>query len=495
MPGGVTDMAITVRQLAESLPPSMLVGTNGSPETVVHDLTHDSRQVGQGWAFACVRGEQFDGHEFAATALERGAELLIVERQLPLDAAQIVVTDVRKALGPLAAAVHHHPATKLQMIGITGTNGKTTTTHLLASMLRGAGSEVRQLGTLTGVRTTPEAPDLQRLLAGFVAEGVDAVVMEVSSHALALHRVDGARFDAAIFTNLGRDHLDLHESMEAYFRAKASLFVPELTAVGIANLDDPYGRLLIDAATIGMLGFGVADALDIEIGVEHHSFIWHGRRVRVPIGGRFNVMNSLAALTAAKALGVDLDRSIAGLAVCPPVPGRFEVVSDADVDDLSVLVDYAHTPDGLAELLASARHLAEGARVIAVFGCGGDRDADKRPLMGAVAAANADLVVITSDNPRHEDPRAIVDATAAGIDARYRGNVQLELDRRAAITAAIRSAYPGDVVVIAGKGHETTQTIGDDVRPFDDRVVARAALAGRVAERHGAANLDQEGQA
>lgn len=495
MPGCVTEMTLTVRQLSEALPPSMLVETTGSTEIVVHDLSHDSRQVGQGWAFACVRGERFDGHEFAATALERGAELLIVDRRLPLDAAQIVVTDVRKALGPLAAAVHDHPATKMRMVGITGTNGKTTTTHLLASVLRGAGNEVRQLGTLTGARTTPEAPDLQRLLAGFAAEGVDAVVMEVSSHALALHRVDGTRFDAAIFTNLGRDHLDLHESVEAYFRAKASLFVPELTALGVANLDDPHGRLLIDAATVEMVGFGVADASDIEIGVEHHAFTWQGRRVRVPIGGRFNVMNSLAALSTARELAIDLDQAIAGLAACPPVPGRFEVVSDAQLHDLVVVVDYAHTPDGLAELLGSARHLAGDARVIAVFGCGGDRDADKRPLMGAVTAANADLVVITSDNPRHEDPKAIVDAIAAGVDPRYRGKVHLAVDRRTAIAEAIGSAHAGDVVVIAGKGHETTQTIGDEVCPFDDRQVARELLAARVAEQHRAGNNHQEGRA
>ncbi len=243
----------------------------GAADVSVHDLSHDSRQVGPGWAFACVRGDHFDGHDFAATAVERGVEVLIVDRPLPLDAAQIVVTDVRQAMGSLAAAVHGHPATKMRMVGITGTNGKTTTTHLLAAALRGAGYEVRQVGTLTGARTTPEAPDLQRLLAGFVADGVDAVVMEVSSHALALHRVGGTRFDAAVFTNLGRDHLDLHESMEAYFRAKASLFVPELTAVGITNLDDRHGRLLLDAATVEMVGFELADASDIEVGVEQHS--------------------------------------------------------------------------------------------------------------------------------------------------------------------------------------------------------------------------------
>jgi UDP-N-acetylmuramoyl-L-alanyl-D-glutamate--2,6-diaminopimelate ligase len=495
VPGCVTVMATTVGQLADTLPPSMLVEVIGSTDIAVRDLSHDSRQVRQGWAFACVPGDRFDGHEFAPAALEQGAEVLIVDRRLPVDAVQIVVTDVRRAMGPLAAAVHHHPATRMLMVGVTGTNGKTTTTHLLGSVLRGAGYDVRQLGTLTGARTTPEAPDLQRLLSEFVADRVEAVVMEVSSHALALHRVAGTHFDAAVFTNLGRDHLDLHESMEAYFRAKASLFVPELTDVGITNLDDRHGRLLLDAGTVDMVGFGLADASDVEIGIEHHAFTWHGHRVVVPIGGRFNVLNTLAALTTAEVLEIDTDLAIAGLAACPPVPGRFELVSDSGQHAFAVVVDYAHTPDGLEELLASARHLAGGARVIAVFGCGGDRDVEKRPEMGAVAAANADLVIITSDNPRHEDPEAIVSAAAAGVDARYRGSVQLEVDRRAAITGAIGSAEAGDVVVIAGKGHETTQMIGDEVHPFDDRQVAREVLAELATRRRGANRQTSEGRA
>ncbi len=469
-------MAAAERGLAGAIPDALLVEVVGDVPIRLVDLTHDSRQVEPGWAFACVPGGRFDGHDFAAAAVDAGASLLIVERRLPLDVAQVVVTDVRQAMGHAAAAVHGSPATALTMVGVTGTNGKTTTTRLLGAILRAAGRSVRELGTLSGVRTTPEAPDLQRRLADFVGEGVDAVVMEVSSHALALHRVTGTHFDVAVFTNLGRDHLDLHESIEAYFRAKASLFGPELSDRGITNVDDPYGRLLLDVAAIEMVGYTAADAVDLEVGLDHHCFTWRGQPIRVPLGGRFNVMNSLAALGAAAELGIDAATAAAGLAAIAAVPGRFEVITGPGAD-VSVVVDYAHTPEGLEHVLASARALIGVGRVIAVFGCGGDRDAEKRPLMGAAAAAHADLAIITSDNPRHEDPHAIIDATLAGVEARYRDRVSTEVDRRVAIEHAVAAARPGDVVVIAGKGHETTQTIGDTAHPFDDREVARAAIA------------------
>lgn len=466
------------RALLDDLPPSLVVELVGALPATLVDLTHDSRQVQPGWAFACVPGDQHDGHDFAEQAVAAGATLLLVERRLPSgsvgDTAQLVVTDVRRAMGFAAATVHGHPASALTLVGITGTNGKTTTTQLIGSILRAAGREERELGTLSGARTTPEATDLQRRLAGFVRDGVDTVVMEVSSHALALHRVAGTRFDVAVFTNLGRDHLDLHVSMEAYFRAKASLFMPDLSDLGITNLDDPYGRLLLDVAAIEMVGYSTDDARDLDVGIDHHRFVWRGQPVRVPIGGVFNVANSLAALNAAAALGIDPATAARGLAALPPVPGRFEVVS-APGAGVAVVVDYAHTPEGLEHVLRSARRLATG-RVIAVFGCGGDRDADKRPLMGAAAAANADVVIVTSDNPRREDPHAIVDAVLGGIDSGYRERVSIEIDRRAAIEEAIGSARSGDVIVIAGKGHETTQTIGDRILSFDDREVARAVL-------------------
>ena len=461
--------------LVGSIPASLFVDAVGALPSTLVDLTHDSRQVRPGWAFACVPGERFDGHDFAAAAVGAGASVLLVERPLTLSGGvpQIVVSDVRRAMGYVSAEVHGRPAERLTMIGVTGTNGKTTTTRLLGEILRAAGRRHREMGTLSGARTTPEAPDLQRQLAGFVADGVDTVVMEVSSHALALHRVAGTRFDVAVFTNLGRDHLDLHESMEAYFRAKASLFTAELSDLGVTNVDDPHGRLLLDAATIPMLPYGRADATDVEIGLDHHGFVWRGHRFDVPIGGEFNLLNSLAALTAADALGVDPASASSGLAATPSVPGRFEVITRAD-ESVSVVVDYAHTPEGLAQVLASARATSDG-KVIVVFGCGGDRDTDKRPLMGA-AAMSADLVIITSDNPRHEDPMRIATDIIDGIDAHHRESCSIELDRRVAIAAAIAAARPGDVVVIAGKGHETTQTTGDHARPFDDRVVARELL-------------------
>lgn len=469
-------MAATARGVAGSIPSAVLVETVGTlPEAIV-DVTHDSRQVRPGWAFACVPGGRFDGHDFAAQAVDAGAPLLIVERRLPLDVPQLVTTDVRLAMGHAAAEVHGRPATKLTMVGVTGTNGKTTTTQLLGAIVRAAGRSERELGTLSGARTTPEAPDLQRRLAGFVRDGVEVVIMEVSSHALALHRVTGAHFDVAVFTNLGRDHLDLHESMEAYFRAKASLFVPELSDLGITNLDDPYGRLLLDVAAIKIVGYSAGDAVDLDVGIDHHGFTWRGQPVRVPIGGDFNVMNTLAALNTAVALGIEPSTAAAGLAEVFAIPGRFEVVTSGE-HEISVVVDYAHTPEGLEHVLRSARAATDRGRVIAVFGCGGDRDPEKRPLMGAVAAANADLVVITSDNPRHEDPWSIIAATLNGVDARYRERVSTEVDRRRAIEQAVGAARAGDVVVVAGKGHETTQTIGDTAHPFDDRDVVRAVLA------------------
>jgi UDP-N-acetylmuramoyl-L-alanyl-D-glutamate--2,6-diaminopimelate ligase len=485
--GGVSG-GVSVEALAEAIPADQLVQVvrpAGAVDAPIVDATHDSRDVRAGSVFLCVVGERHDGHQFAATAVGAGAVAAVVQHPVAVDVPQIVVRDVRRVMGHIASAVHGNPSAVLRTIGITGTNGKTTTAHLLAAIVRGAGLETRVLGTLSGVRTTPEAPELQRLLAGYAAEGVDAVVMEVSSHALALHRVSGMRFDAAVFTNLGRDHLDLHESMEAYFRAKASLFMPDLSETGVTNLDDPYGRLLLDVAAIDMTGYGIDDASDIRVGPSEVSFTWRGRGVTVPIGGHFNVMNALAALTCASVLGIDDDVAVDALGAAPPVPGRFELVT-APSHPFWLVVDYAHTPDGLVEVLTSARAVTDGGRVIVVFGCGGDRDTEKRPLMGAAAAEHADLVVVTSDNPRHEEPGAIIDAAVAGIDAARRDKVHVEVDRRDAIRYAIAEAVAGDIIVVAGKGHETTQTIGDTVVPFDDRVVARELLAG-------AAHIDPPG--
>jgi UDP-N-acetylmuramoyl-L-alanyl-D-glutamate--2,6-diaminopimelate ligase len=359
-------------------------------------------------------------------------------------------------------------------IGVTGTNGKTTTAHLLGDVLSACGVSVQVFGTLTGTHTTPEAPDVQRRLATSRDHGVEAVAMEVSSHALALGRIDGTTFDVAVFTNLGRDHLDLHGTEERYFAAKARLFERGRSDAGVVNVDDVHGRLLRDSAEIGVVGFSIDDVADVRVDATSHSYVWRGQRVRVGIGGGFNVMNSLAAATAAAAAGFEPAAVAAGLASARPVPGRFEPVVSGQ--DFAVLVDYAHTPDGLREALRAARAAAPAGRLIVVFGCGGDRDAEKRPLMGATAADFADEIVVTSDNPRSEDPMSIIDATVRGVPDDYRRHVVIEPDRRAAIAVALSMAGSGDVVIIAGKGHETTQTVGAQVLPFDDRAVARELL-------------------
>ncbi|MFM7686496.1 MAG: UDP-N-acetylmuramoyl-L-alanyl-D-glutamate--2,6-diaminopimelate ligase [Actinomycetota bacterium] len=446
----------------------------GDETTMVGGITHDSRRVQPGWMFCCVPGANTDGHDHAPAAVAAGAAALLVERPLPLDVPQLVVPDARRAVGHVAAELWGNPARSLTMVGVTGTNGKTTTATLIAAVLQACGTPTGVIGTLTGRFTTPEPCDLQRQLAEFVAGGTRAVVMEVSSHALALHRVNGCRFGVAVFTNLGRDHLDLHGTIEQYFAAKSLLFTPELADRCVVNVDDVHGRLLRDAATVPTVGFSAADVEELLVTPTSHSYDWRGVRVTVGIGGAFNAMNSLAAATACAQLGLSPGAIAAGLATAGTVPGRFEPVLAGQAFD--VIVDFAHTPDGLSEALGAARRAAGAGRVIAVFGCGGDRDREKRPQMGAVAAELADVVVVTSDNPRSEDPLSIVNAVIAGVPQGYRDRVLSEPDRRRAFSLAFAGARPGDVVVIAGKGHETTQTIGDRVLPFDDRAVARELL-------------------
>jgi UDP-N-acetylmuramoyl-L-alanyl-D-glutamate--2,6-diaminopimelate ligase len=473
----------TLGQLRDELADPLLGEVVGDPDAPVTAMTHDSRHARPGTLYACVRGDQHDGHEFAPAAVAAGATALLVDHRLELDVPQLVVGDTRTAMGPVAAAVYAHPSTVLSVVGITGTNGKTTTAHLLAAILREAGRRTGMIGTLSGTHTTPEAPELQARLAAFRDDGYAAVVMEVSSHALALQRVDGTRFAAAVFTNLGSDHLDLHGSAAAYFRAKARLFTPELAAVGITNVDDAHGRLLRDAAPIPIVPFSAVDATDVEVSASSHSFTWRDQRVTVGLGGSFNVMNSLAAATTAAVLGVPAAVVAAGLAAAGPVAGRFErLVSSGGRCGVSAVVDYAHTPDGLEQVLGAARDVC-GGRVIVVFGCGGDRDRAKRPLMGAVAARLADQVVVTSDNPRSESPAAIIDDVIAGVPPAGRARVAVEPDRAAAIALALDAANDGDVVVVAGKGHETTQTIGDRVVEFDDRKVVQDLLDRRGGHR------------
>lgn len=463
----------------------------GTPaHLTIAGITHDSRQVRPGTMFACLPGATSDGHDFAPQAIGAGATSLLVERQLALDtdaATQVVVDDTRLRLGPAAAEVARNPSRAMLTVGVTGTNGKTTVASMLASIFEAASMSTGVIGTLSGPRTTPEAPDLQRTLAGFVADGRRAAVLEVSSHALSLHRVDGTEFGAVVFTNLGRDHLDLHGTHEAYFRAKASLFDAAFAPIGIVNVDDTHGRLLADAAAtdgFSIVEYSATDLSDVHVAASTISYRWQGHLVEVNMGGHFNVSNSLAALVAATELGIPVEAALAGLRNLVPVPGRFEVVAlaESSVETPTVVVDYAHTPDGLAEALRSARQvIASGGRVIAVFGCGGDRDRPKRPLMGECAARLADRVIVTSDNPRTEDPQAIIDDVLAGVDGNYRSRVTSHVDRRTAIHEAVRSASVDDIVVVAGKGHESSQHIGAEMLDFDDRDVSRHALTAAFA--------------
>lgn len=474
--------APTLDDLRDRVPTALMPSVSGDGSLAVPAVTHDSREVVAGGMYACLRGEHHDGHTFAPDAVAAGVATLLVDHVLAGDriastVGQLVVGDTRAALGPVASAVYGDPSTALRMVGITGTNGKTTTSMLIASILRAAGDPTSVIGTLTGIHTTPEAPELQSRLAAMVEAGDRSVVMEVSSHALALRRVDGTRFDAAVFTNLGRDHLDLHGTVEAYFRAKASLFEPGRAVVGVVNVDDPHGRLLFDAAPIEMVPFSATDVSDVEIAAASHRYRWRGSTIDVPLGGSFNVLNSLAAATTAAALGIGSEAIVAGLAAAGSVPGRFERVDAPAGVAVDVIVDYAHTPDGLEEVIAAGGAVVgEHGRVIVVFGAGGDRDREKRPMMGATAARLADVAVVTSDNPRREDASVIIDEILAGIPEGDRGRVEVEPDRELAIRLAISLAEPGDMVIIAGKGHETTQTIGDRALPFDDRVVARRVL-------------------
>ncbi|HEX6401271.1 MAG TPA: UDP-N-acetylmuramoyl-L-alanyl-D-glutamate--2,6-diaminopimelate ligase [Actinomycetota bacterium] len=474
---------VPLSSVAASVPDARLRGDGTVP---VRGTAFDSRRVGPGVLFFCVSGAAADGHAFAAAAREAGAAALVVERWLDLDAPQVLVPSVRAAMGPMSSVVHGDPSASLTVVGVTGTNGKTTVVHLLDAILRAAGHRTGAIGT-TGARigdepvplarTTPEAPDLQALLARMRDAGTTAVAMEVSSHALAQGRVDGIRFDVAAFTNLSQDHLDFHPSMEAYFEAKASLFRPERTVHGVLNVDDAWGRRLLDLdlprTTFGVEHPADVSATDVRVDVSGSSFTVDGVRYATPLRGAFNVSNCLAAIACGRVLGIDPEEVVRGIASVEEVPGRMQPIP-AGSGPL-VVVDYAHTPDSIRSVLAAARPLATG-RVIVVFGCGGDRDRAKRTPMGTAATEGADLTVVTSDNPRSEDPLAIIAEVERGAAAGG-GRYVVEPDRRAAIRLALAEAAEGDVVVIAGKGHETVQELGDRTVPFDDRVVAREELA------------------
>lgn len=501
--------------------------SQGDPSTVeVGGIAHDSRRVVPGDLFCCVPGLVSDGHAHAVEAVRRGAVGLLCEHFIPdLRHGEVVQSRVasgtmRPAMARLAAAFYGHPARELLMIGVTGTNGKTTVTRLLGDLLEATGRPTDVVGTLSGARTTPEATEVQQLLAGVRdrqrADGArHAVAMEVSSHALVQSRVEGIHFDVAVFTNLSHDHLDYHDTMEAYFEAKAVLFTPSHTLRGVVNADDPWGRRLLERARIPMVAVHRADAGEIGLEAGRTRFVWRGQRVTTSLTGAVNVENALLAAETALAfeeLELSPEEIARALAAVAPVPGRLQVIASAgspgtvetgapgcDRPPFTVLVDYAHTPAGLEVALGEARTLARGGRVLCVFGCGGNRDRAKRPLMGEVAARLGDRSFLTSDNPRDEDPLAIIDEVLRGVPQGAQDSVLVvEPDRAVAIRRALEEARAGDVVVLAGKGHEAYQDIGGRRLPFDDAVQARHVLAAHYGSDPaswvpGAAAHDQRG--
>jgi UDP-N-acetylmuramoyl-L-alanyl-D-glutamate--2,6-diaminopimelate ligase len=442
----------------------------GSPSVEVRDLAYDARAVGPGALFFSVPGGRADGHDFAPEAVERGAVALVVERRLDLPVPQVVVPDARAAMAPAADVFFGEPTRELEVVGVTGTSGKTTTSHLLFAILAAAGRRPGLLGTVEarvggerrgGVRTTPEAIDLQRVFREMLDSGDRSCAMEASSHASVLHRLDRVRFAVLVFTNLSQDHLDFHGDMESYFEAKRRLFLVEPRPAAVVNVGDEYGRRLAEELPEAIT-FSGDDASALE-GVG----MW--------LRGRFNVENALGALHAARALGIEEDAIRRGLESVRGVPGRFESV---DVGQpFHVIVDYAHKPDALEKVLRAARELAGENRVLCVVGAGGDRDRGKRAVMGRLASRLADVVIVTSDNPRSEAPEAIAAEIVSGTE----GEVEVELDRAAAIGRAVEVARPGDVVLIAGKGAEQGQEFADRTVPFDDREAAKDALRGAAA--------------
>ena len=484
-------MRATIEQVFSGVDYRALRGASGALS--VSDVVFASSEVKEGALFFCVVGERADGHDFAGAAAAAGAAALVVERELDVDLPQFLVADARYALALCSANFFGRPSEKFSLVGVTGTNGKTTTTFLVEHMARAAGARTGLVGTVEvhvgdktfpSVRTTPESRDLQELLSGMADAGVDVAALEVSSHAIALDRIAGTRFAVAAFTNLTQDHLDYHKTMEGYFAAKARLFTDCDVEKRVVCIDREHGRRLVqmcEAAGHEVLTVGVSRGADVHL--ERAVYAPHTTRITMdfagracpeialPLVGRFNVENALVCAGIGMALGYDPQTIATALESAPQVPGRMESVqgTGGKQPPFGVLVDYAHTPDALAKAIAAIAEVTPG-RVVCVFGCGGDRDRDKRPKMGAAALA-ADVAVVTSDNPRTEDAQAIIDQVLGGMDGAD-GRVHVECDRRAAIRWALRAAQSGDAVLICGKGHEDYQIVGTEKLPFDDRAVA-----------------------
>ncbi len=472
----------TLSKLA-ALAGGVLVGS----DLGVADVTHDSRSAGPGVLFVAIRGARSDGHEFVSEVVAAGSPAVVVDHPLDVDVPQIVLADTRRALGILASAVHGRPSEGLKLVGVTGTNGKTTVTHMVEAICAEMGVRPGLIGTIhtrvggvvvPTVRTTPEASDFQRLLRHMADMGAEVVAAEVSSHALALGRVTGSRFAVSAFTNLSQDHLDFHGTMEAYLEAKRMLFSPGLTERAVINVDDSTGRELarsceIPVTTVGAGADLAADVLGADMTGTEFRLVGSHKKIgsgKVPMAGRFNLSNALVALACVDAIGLDLGDAVKALVAMPPVPGRFEVVFDGGP---VVVVDYAHSPDGINKVVGTVRSVTDRSLTV-VFGAGGDRDRAKRPAMGA-AAARADRVIVTSDNPRSESPAAIIQSVLAGIPSQE--SVVVEPDRRKAIRLALSTSSPDAVVLVLGRGHERFQEIAGEAVPFDDRAVVREELA------------------
>jgi len=475
----------TLSDLAACLPDARL-GSSTSGSALVTDVTHDSRQVSQGCLFVAVRGTNFDGHRFVAAAVEAGASALCVDHEMGTQVDELVVGDTRAALGQLASMVHGDPSRRMKVIGVTGTNGKTTVAHFIDSMGRELGFQTGLIGTIEtrignesvqSAHTTPEASDFQRLLAQMEGRDTELVAVEVSSHALEMGRVNATTFSVAAFTNLSQDHLDFHGSMDDYRQAKWRLFDEFSIGHAVFNTDDETGKVFAEAyegpkTTIGAEGdVRVSSLSSLGSSTQFElSTPWGSASITAPVVGRFNVDNAVAAATCLLVSGSEFEHVVEALQNLERVPGRFELISGSD--PIRVVVDYAHTPAGITEAIEAAR-LLNPKRVIALVGAGGDRDRGKRPLMGA-AVAEADVAVVTSDNPRSEDPTEIVNEVVSGLDLRT--EVIVEVDRGLGIQRALESASDGDVVLILGRGHETSQDLGGRRVSFDDREAARSAL-------------------
>ncbi len=500
-----------LEELVESLrEAALLVSVNGDVNRAVSDVVSDSKTACDGAIFVCIRGMKHDGHDFIKECIAHGASAVVFEDETKAapfvgEVTLIKVKDTRKALAILASKFFEEPSKRVRLIGVTGTNGKTTTVHMIAACLRSLGRRVATMGTMGAStdeggqfdlpHTTPEAPLIQRYLHMFACGGIQDVVMEVSSHALSQDRVLGCAFDAAVFTNLTQDHLDYHGDMESYFSAKALLFTEYAryalkVGKGFAaaiNADDPYGRRLLSIRHCKVISYGLSDecdvyASDVRMQRTHTDIVVSIRplgiqsiHIRMPLIGMFNVYNALAALSTLVALNEDVTCAVNALEQFTPPKGRLEPIDEGQ--PFTVLIDYAHTPDGLLQALRTLKPIKDGGRLIVVFGCGGDRDKTKRPKMGRIASVEGDIVIVTSDNPRSEDPMVIIEQILSGVELTERHKVIVEPDRRKAIFKAIGMAQCGDIVLIAGKGHETYQIIGQRRIPFDDGEVAREALS------------------